>query len=292
MVIDSHIHFFPSEAARDPAGWARDHGEKHWLKLMAPEGKRSLQSWPSLERLIADMDDAGVERAILQGWYWENPRTCELHNQFYLECVQQYPDRLYAASSFHFDVSSDPVHWLERWLDKGMVSVGELFPQVQGTTMLDGRWREVCAMLSERKAPLLFHVTEMMGKEYPGKIPTPFHEIEHFLRQYPNVSVILAHWAGLFPLYAMEHSVDMEHVWVDTAASPLLYPPEIFQRFPHLFPHERILFGSDYPLRVYPKDQQEADMDLFLCEAQGYALAEQHTGLFRENAMRVYGLKG
>jgi predicted TIM-barrel fold metal-dependent hydrolase len=291
MVIDSHTHFFPSEIACDPVAWARDRGEAHWLQLMAPEGKHSLQSWPSLDRFIADMDEAGVDRVILQGWYWENPHTCEWHNQFYLDCVQQYPDRLSATSSFHLDVSSDPAAWLESWLDRGMIGVGELLPQVQGSTMLDPRWGRVCAMLAERDAPLLFHVTETIGRDHPGKIPTPYHEIGTFLHRYPDVSVVLAHWAGQFSQYALEHQVNLERVWVDTAASPLLYKPEIFQQFPQQFPRERILFGSDYPMRVYPKRQREAEMKLFLEEARSYTQQEQHAGLLGENAMRVYKLK-
>ena len=100
-VIDSHVHLYPAELNRDPAGWAMAHHEDKWasLCLRRRQNGADVQGFPSLENLLLEMDRSGVERAVLLGWYWANPATCELHNRFYAECVRRYPDRLSAFAT-------------------------------------------------------------------------------------------------------------------------------------------------------------------------------------------------
>ena len=40
----------------------------------------------------------------------------------------------------------------------------------------------------------------------------------------------------------------MEKVYFDTAASPLLYSPKVYEQVIQLVGADKILFGSDYPL--------------------------------------------
>lgn len=47
------------------------------------------------------MDRAGVERAVLLGWYWEQAETCVWQNRFYGRCVREHPDRLLAYATIH-----------------------------------------------------------------------------------------------------------------------------------------------------------------------------------------------
>ena len=41
---------------------------------------------------------------------------------------------------------------------------------------------------------------------------------------------------------------DMENVYFDTAASPFLYSPTVFESVARIVGAERILLGTDYPL--------------------------------------------
>lgn len=292
MIVDSHIHLFPPEVSTDPVRWAKENGEWHWRELMCPEKGTSLQDWPDIDRLIADMDHAGVDKAILQGWYWQNPRSCEMHNRFYLDCLQRYPDRLHATACWHREVAPDPVAWLHKWLEQGFSGVGEMLPPVQGSSWLDEAWEGVCELLTGYGLPLMFHVTKPVGRDYPGKVSTPFSEIEAFLRKYPDQKVVLAHWGGLLPMYRLHPSFTrlLDNVYVDTAASPLLYKSEIFQIFPQVFPADRILFGSDYPLRIYGRKQQCAGMSRFVSETRTDLPETIQEGIMGLNAQQVYKL--
>src|SRR5580704_10473136 len=101
--IDCHVHLYPLEINRDPAGWAAAAGEPHWAALCTRRRKdgRPVQGFPDLDRLLLDLDAAGIERAVLLGWYWEKPESCRSQNRFYAECVKLHPDRLSAFATVH-----------------------------------------------------------------------------------------------------------------------------------------------------------------------------------------------
>lgn len=206
--------------------------------------------------------------------------------------MEAFPQRLRATLSWHKDVAQDPVAWLADWLDRGFVGVGELLPAVQGMTWQDDLWQPVCELLTERGSPLMFHVTEPVGRRYPGKVATPFEDIQQFLECHPQQKVVLAHWGGLLPVYHLHRPFAklLDNVYVDTAASPLLYQPEVFKIFPQAFPAERILFGSDYPLRLYGRKQPQAEMRKFVEEAVTQLAEQDRDAVMRANAIKVYGL--
>jgi hypothetical protein len=64
----------------------------------------------------------------------------------------------------------------------------------------------------------------------------------------------------------------LANVFYDTAASPLLYRPEIFRLAVAAIGAERILFGSDYPLRLYPRRESEPGFTSLLAEVRGSGL--------------------
>jgi predicted TIM-barrel fold metal-dependent hydrolase len=70
-----------------------------------------------------------------------------------------------------------------------------------------------------------------------------------------NNTIVLAHWGGgvfFFNLLKREIKDILENVYVDTAASPFLYDPLIYQTAVQIFGADKILFGSDFPL-IPPK---------------------------------------
>ena len=55
----------------------------------------------------------------------------------------------------------------------------------------------------------------------------------------------------------------LKNVYVDTAASPFLYRPEIYRLAAEMVGPEKILFGSDYPLltpKRYLKEMDKANL--------------------------------
>ncbi|MES1194343.1 MAG: amidohydrolase, partial [Opitutus sp.] len=130
MVVDAHVHLYPPEVNRDPAGWAAVHGEKHWAELCTRQRKdgKPVQTFPSVDQLLRDMDAAGVSKAVLLGWYWENHATCVAQNKFYADCIRAHPDRLAAFATVQ--PKAGPIAFEEavRAMDDGLTGFGELSP--------------------------------------------------------------------------------------------------------------------------------------------------------------------
>jgi predicted TIM-barrel fold metal-dependent hydrolase len=275
-IIDSHVHLYPPELNRDPAGWAAANGERHWAALCTRRRSdgRAVQGFPSVEELLREMDRAGVERAVLLGWYWEKPETCAWQNRFYVECVRAHPQRLAAYATIHPRLGLWPtLEEMHRARDGGLTGVGELSPHIQGFSIDDLVFREVVTLAGDWKMPVNFHVTDPEARDYPGRVVTPLEDFVRLAREAPKTRFVLAHWGGLLPLRD-ERARKLENLHYDTAASPLLYDAGVWARMGAVVPGTRVLFGSDFPLNNYPKLDAAPDMTRLIAEARGAGVGD------------------
>lgn len=279
MIIDCHVHLYPEDAIAAPQTWAAARGEARWAAMVGPrsDGGPGLQGWANLARLLRDMDAAGVDRAVLLGWYWEHAATCAEQNRFYAECVRRHPDRLEAFATLHAGAGTAAVTAeLARCREEGLTGIGELCPPAQGFGYDDPVLAAALERAGDWRWPVNLHVTEPAGRAYPGRVETPFLELLALAARHPAVRFVLAHWGGLLPFFELNRAVakPLANVFYDTAASPLLYRPEVFSLVAKAVGAERIVYGSDYPLRLYPKAQPEPEFGRFLAEIRGSGLAE------------------
>ena len=264
MIVDAHTHRYPEEVLGDPQSFAQLHKEWHWLELVSSDNKKSLQGWSSREKMIADMDKSEVERAVLLGWYWENPETCELQNQWCSQWIARDPDRFIGFFSLHPELQN-PIESLKRSMDLGFLGIGECHPWLQGASIQNENWMKCMEFAAAEGWPVTFHVTEPVGHDYPGRVQTPFEEFLWLARQLPELKIILAHAGGLFPFYELNPKIrpELKNVHYDLAACPLLYDPEIYRKLIDVVGVEKILWGTDYPLRIFPARQKEPDFISF-----------------------------
>ena len=292
-VIDSHVHLYADAINRDPAGWAAAHGEAHWATLCTRKRKdgRAVQGFPSVGELLAEMDEAGVERALLLGWYWARAENCAAQNRFFAECVRAHPDRLSAFATVQPAAgAAQAVAELRRAGEEGLCGLGELSPHAQGYAVDGAAFGAVLAVALERGWPVNLHVTDGRGRAYPGRVETPLGDFVKLARDWPAVRFVLAHWGGGQPLRD-EAGEFFENVYYDTAASPLLYKAEIWREFLQKTGAGRVLFGSDFPLNNYPRETGTAEMGRLLAEVRGVGLSEgELAALLAENARRLLGL--
>jgi predicted TIM-barrel fold metal-dependent hydrolase len=256
VVVDWHVHLYSAAVRADPAGWAAARGERRWVEMVAPrEDGRSLQGWADEDRLLRDMDAAGIERAVLQGWYWQGMRAAEEQNRFYAGCVRRRPDRLSAMATIHPAAGEAALEELVRAREDGLVGLGELSPHAQGFRLDDPVWQEALARAAAWGWPVTLHVTEPAGRDYVGRVETPLRDFQRLARGHPQVRFVLAHWGGLLPLFALNAAVaaDLGNVWYDTAAWPLLYGAEVAKAVVAVVGAGRVLLGSDYPLMDRPR---------------------------------------
>lgn len=288
-IIDAHVHLYPLEVDRDPAAWAAARGERHWAELCTRKRRngRPVQTLPAIGELLAAMDAGGIERSVLLGWYWENPDTCEWQNRFYAECVRAHPDRLSAFATLHPAAGRDAtLAELRRAHGDGLIGVGELSPHSQAYAIDDDVFAAAMALAGELGMPVNLHVTDPASRPFPGKIETPADDFVRLTRIHPETTFILAHWGGMLPLCDARFAA-LPNVYYDTAASPLMYDAGVWSRATPVLGGGRVLFGSDFPLNLYPKLDELPGLVRFVGEAQRAGASDR---VLRENAAELLGL--
>ena len=275
-LIDAHVHLYPPEVNRDPVAWALAHREKHWAALCTRRrengamgsgaGGSPVQFFPSVDGLLGDMDAAGIDRSVLLGWYWEQPENCVAQNRFYAECVRAHPDRLAAFATVHPSAGVAALEEVRRARGEGLIGLGELSPHSQRISLADPAWRSILALAGELNLPVNLHVTDPHSTAYPGRIDTPLADFLRLAREFPATTFILAHWGGGMAFDPGNRP--LPNVYYDTAASPLMYGPDVWRRAVAAVGADRILFGSDNPLRLYPKTEPGTGLAAFVRETE------------------------
>jgi hypothetical protein len=100
------------------------------------------------------------------------------------------------------------------------------------------------------------------------------------------VTFVLAHLGGGLPFYELNRRIRkamLPNVVYDTAANPLLYDLRSIRTVVDLVGADRLLFGSDFPLLLYPSKCRERDMTRFVHQMT------QEAGLTEEELSAVMG---
>lgn len=290
MRIDAHIHYTPPSLAEDLADFAEQ--EPYWGLLLAPE--TSIQGWVTAERMIEDMDRAGIDKVVLVAEYRQRHENCLARNDQSLDIIRRWPDRVIAFACIQPKAGPLALDELKRCRDGGLAGVGELNPYGQGLGLADPDFLRLVETCIEFDLPLNLHVSEEVGHFYPGKSTTPLRHYYELACRYPELKLILAHWGGGLFFYEIMPEVrrNLANVWYDTAASPLLYPTgAIFNVALQCIEPRKVLYGSDYPLLIYPRRQREPDFRPFLAEIEALNLPPDiATGILGDNAARLFGL--
>lgn len=248
MIIDFHVHVFPPEVvARREKFLEQD----AWFGLLYANPKAGMAT---AEDVIAAMDEAGVDKAVVFGFSWCDEGICHMGNEYTLDAMRRYPGRLIGFANVN------PVHGLaavreaRRCIEAGMCGIGELMPNGQGFSLDDTELlAPLVAFARAANVPIMTHTSEPVGHDYCGKGTVTPRTVYRFVQSFPEVTLICSHWGGGLPFYELmpEMKRAMRNVYYDTAASTLLYDAQIF---PLMYPlvGKKILFGSDYSL-VHPK---------------------------------------
>ncbi len=281
---------YAPEVTADPRGWAEARSEFGWAELAAPASGPRIQGWSDIDTLLADMDAAGVEKAVLLGWYWDRLETCIEQNNWYIKWVNQHPDRLLGFAAVQPRAGGDAEDEVRRAVEAGLCGIGEVSHRSQGFSMDNPEWIRIIELAIEWNLPVNLHVNEPVGRRHPGRLQDALDDYVWLADRFPELKLILAHWGGLLPFFELNKWVGsrMNNVYYDTAASPLLYHPDIFRAVVDRVGADRVLYGSDYPLRLYPRKQKAPDFRLFLEEIEDAGLtASEKKKILGVNASKL-----
>ena len=262
MKIDVHVHIFPPEIREKRERFFV--GEPDFELLYASPKSRLVGA----KELLSVMAEDGVDRSVVFGFPWRDAGISRLCNDYVIEQVKNYPERLLGLACFGFAEPQAAVSESERCLAQGLHGVGELAFYVEGfSEKVVDQFAPVIEVLRHYKKVLMLHTNEPVGHNYPGKSDVMLRHLYRFLKLYGDVPTIFAHWGGGFPFYHLlkkEFEEVTKNLYYDTAATPYLFKSDIYRLGGEMAGFERILFGSDFPLlrpRRYFNDMQEADLN-------------------------------
>lgn len=245
MIIDCHTHAFPRRIRENRADFF---ATEPAFKLLYQAPKARLIG---VKELITAMDEQGVDKSIVFGFPWQNEGTCRRNNDYIIEAVIKYPARLIGFCCLDPFISNAAVE-AERCLKAGLSGVGELAFYRSGIDDLClDRLDPIMGLCLKAKVPVMIHTNEPVGHIYPGKTPNTLAQIYQMVKRFADNSFILAHWGGgifFYNLLKKEVRESLANVYFDTAASPLLYDPQIYKFAKQLAGIDKILLGTDFPL--------------------------------------------
>jgi len=258
MVVDFHTHIFPPQVRerredylrRDPA-----------FAQMYSSPKAQIATG---EELPASMEEAEVDTSVILGFAWSEQGLCREHNEYLLETAARSGGRLIPFCIIQPRAGDDALAEIERCVRGGARGLGELRPDSQGYSLDQGAGDMLAGAALRHDLPLLFHVSEPVGHAYPGKSGLSLDAFYRFVSRHQGLTAVGAHWAGGLPFYALMPKVRdaLANVYVDTAATPLLYGQAIYGQVAGLVGAEHILFGSDYPLISQQRQRQDIEDSL------------------------------
>jgi predicted TIM-barrel fold metal-dependent hydrolase len=281
VIIDFHTHVFPPDIKKNRKKYIE---RDPCFAILYSDPKAKIAT---AEELIAGMDEASVDISVILNIGWTTHELCVETNDYIIDAVSRYPRRLVGFCAVQPNSPKAAVAEIERCAKAGIRGVGEMRPDVQlfdlGDEMIMAPLAEV---LKERKLILLLHSSEPIGHDYPGKGIVFPDVLYPFISSFPDLTIVCAHWGGGLPFYALMPEVKkaMGNVYFDSAASPFLYTPEVYQQVIKLVGADKVLFGSDYPLLTQGR---------LLNEIETLDLTEETKNLvLAGNALRLLGIEG
>ena len=198
------------------------------------------------------MDRDGVDMSVALNIAWSSADLCARTNDYIMEMAARYPDRLAGFGTVPTGSADSALREIERCARGGMKGIGEMRLDsglLDLQAIPDASTRSSGA-IAAHDLLLLLHCSEPVGHTYPGKGDTTPERLYPLIERFPDLKLICAHWGGGLPFYALMPEVGkgLGNVSFDTAASPYLYRPQIYDEVMRILGARQIVFGSDYPL--------------------------------------------
>jgi len=281
MIIDFHTHIFSPRIKKSREKYAD--ADPCFAILYAQKNAKLATA----EELIASMDETGIDISVITNIGWTTHEMCVETNDYILESIARYPDRLVGLATVQPQSGEAAIAEVERCAKGGIKGIGEIRPDTQLFDLTDETiMSPFIEVIRQHSLILLIHASEPVGHVYPGKGGITPDVLYPFITRFPDLTLVCAHWGGGLPFYALMPEVKkaLENVYFDTAASPFLYRPEIYNHVIQLIGAEKILFGSDYPLLAPGR---------LINEIRSLDLPEETVSLILSgNAQRLLGIKG
>lgn len=289
MIVDAHLHL-----------WDRVHGRVHGETPVTPQrdgviriGEQAVLGMPAymhdcratVEHLIAEMDAAGVDAAVVVQEYLDGEQ-----NDYLLDVAQRFPGRFFMHALPNWFDSDGIADEVEALLNRGFKGVKMPAHHLIGKIDLDDkRFTPVYAMLENAGCVLAVDLSEGQDQVQP---------MRRVLDQHPTLKVALGHfgmptrdgWPGQLELCRYEN------VFIETGGIIWLYREQGYP-FPDAIDaieqavkrigDDKIMWGSDWPRTMVDFTYRQSIE--FILSSERFNQT-QKAKLLGENAAKLYRL--
>lgn len=257
-VIDAHTHLYSAEMA-----------PPYWIEAMAEYGaslsgrtseevaRRIRDDWfdPTGDRLIADMDAAGIEKSVVYlldfGLYSgvDDPVSLERRYELFAEAVARHPDRLVFFGGID-PRRPDAARFVTRAAEHYGIRGVKIWPPA-GTFPNEPVCYRVYQRCAELGLPVVVHTGQEIGPLRSECCKPIF--VDQPANDFPELTFVLAHAGMAWWQEAAEIAWHHGNVYVDIAywQAKYLRSPEGFARELRAListaGRERVIFGTDWP---------------------------------------------
>ena len=276
VVIDTHTHAISPDKQRYPVAPVGGH-QSEW----------SVKRPVSFEALLASMDEAGIDRAVVV----QASTVYGNDNSYVVEAVRSHPDRF--AGVFSVDVlASDAVTQMQRWLDAGLSGL-RLF--TTGSTMPgQAGWLD-----DERSFPVWEYAQQHNVSICLQMTAQGIPALLNMLKRFPDIRVLLDHLArpelaggppyeAAAPLFSLAPHrgvyLKLTNRTIAEAARGASTPAAFFPRVLDAFGADRIAWGSNFPAAEGALPQLFADAR----ESLAMLPADARAAIFGGTALTIY----
>jgi hypothetical protein len=233
LIIDGHVHICEPPYTQD----------KLTVKIAdgTTIGWNNLRADASAERLLHDMDESRVDRAIIMGL------SGVVSNEFLSDVVKSHPGRLYG---FAWVDNPRDGSGSVRQLEKAVKELGlkglKLHPSIQAFTPSDAEILPLVRRAAELRIPVLIHSYPWPPGYFANNLP---EHIDALKKRVPEATLIVGHmgmqrFMDLISI-APQPGVYVETSWGLTLAAEL-FGVDFATRFVRRIGIERVIFGSDW----------------------------------------------
>ncbi len=256
MIIDCHVHLLPKKVRHDRTPFVQSDVAFGSL-YSSPKAKLASES-----DIIEYMERSEIDKAVIFGFPWEDHRLVSENNDEIWDFHERHSDRIIPFAVLSTAGGDQAVKEAERTIRAGFAGLGELAVYHRGWSLANFDNLTPCLRIAEAAGvPVMIHVNEPVGHDYPGKISVDFGGLLRMIKTNPKVDFILAHFGGGVFVYGLmpEVAAALCRTYFDTAACPFLYDSKIFEVACRILGPDKVLFGSDFPLLPFSRYLKELE---------------------------------
>lgn len=248
------------------------------------------------EKTVADMDRAGVDKAVIMGYHMEPMGNVKPDLPEYIsECVRKYPDRLIGFYTANPLGGLKTVREIEKYVGNGVLRGVKIMPGYSAVAINDYRIWPIYEVTQELGVPIIIH-TGHSSLPY-SKSLTYNHPlyIEDVATDFPDLKIIAAHTGMTWPEDGLTVLARYGNVYGDFAfwgSMPFFKIAETMVWAKKMGVLHKLLWGTDYPEFDFAPEvemYQKVPEYTVRRELEPYITKEDIEGFLGKNAMPLFG---